>query len=141
MPTRLRKVRRQRSFRTHGWGTSGQHRDGGMRGGHGKSGWCKHRWTYVVKYERDRIGKKGFKCPTSKDKLTVINLEQLEELALRFGIKDKDEKTKIDLDKLGIDKILGDGTVTKAYTVKVNDCSEKAKNKIEEAGGMIEAKA
>ncbi len=32
MGTRNRKIRKQRSSRTHGWGTKGQHRDGGMKG-------------------------------------------------------------------------------------------------------------
>jgi hypothetical protein len=31
MATRKRRLRKQRGSRTCGWGTSGQHRDGGMK--------------------------------------------------------------------------------------------------------------
>ena len=38
MPTRLRKVRKQRGSRTHGYGQIGQHRHSGKQGGHGNAG-------------------------------------------------------------------------------------------------------
>ena len=140
MPTKLRKIRKARGSRTIGWGTEGQHRGSGMRGGYGKSGWDKHNWTYTVKYAKDKIGKKGFKCPTSREKLDVINLKQLDELAAKSDVKEG-EKMKIDLTKLKVNKLLGEGIATRSYIINVQNCSKKAKKKIENAGGKVEVKS
>ncbi|HXZ98274.1 MAG TPA: hypothetical protein VED24_02790, partial [Candidatus Acidoferrum sp.] len=51
MATRKRKVRRLRGSRTHGWGTSGQHRESGMLGGHGNAGLLRHKKSAVIRYE------------------------------------------------------------------------------------------
>lgn len=139
MPTRLRKTRRMRGSRTHGWGTSGQHRKGGMRGGHGKAGWCKHKWTYTVKYDLERIGKKGFTSVGSTRKPSIINLSGLEELAERFGVPVEGGKVMVDLDGLGFEKLLGGGSASKPYLVKVLRCSGKAREKVAQAGGEIVA--
>ncbi|MEM3079486.1 MAG: uL15 family ribosomal protein [Thermoproteota archaeon] len=140
MPTRLRKTRRMRGSRTHGWGTSGQHRKSGMRGGHGRAGWCKHKWTYTVKYDLARIGKKGFTSTSSTRKPSTINLTGLEELAERFGVPGEGGKITVDLDKLGFRKLLGEGSVSKPYLVRVLQCSGKAREKIAQAGGEILSK-
>jgi len=60
LPTKDRKVRRQRGSRTHGWGQIGQHRARGGRGGTGKAGLDKHKWTYVIKHDPTYWEKKGF---------------------------------------------------------------------------------
>lgn len=141
MATRLRKVRRLRGSRTHGWGISGQHRGGGMRGGHGKAGWCKHKWTYIVKYGRDSIGKRGFRNPTSKS-LKTLNLSQLEDLIRRLKASDerllkKGDKYLIDLKALGYDKLLGNGKIYTPIIVSISEYSENARRKLEEIGGAI----
>ncbi|MBS7645145.1 MAG: uL15 family ribosomal protein [Candidatus Bathyarchaeia archaeon] len=141
MATRLRKVRKLRGSRTHGWGVSGQHRGIGMRGGHGKAGWCKHKWTFTVKYGRDRIGKKGFRNPTSED-LRVLNLSQLEDLIHRLEASDerlsmRGDKYFIDLKALGYDKLLGKGRIETPVIVSVPGCSAKAREKLEEIGGAV----
>ena len=43
----------------------------------------------------------------------------------------------IDLDARGVEKLLGGGVVTRAFNVKVSSYTEKAKQKLEEAGGKI----
>ena len=53
MPHKLRKIRKQRATRYHGWGQVGQHRKSGGRGGKGKAGGRKHFWIRTVKYEKD----------------------------------------------------------------------------------------
>jgi large subunit ribosomal protein L15 len=137
MPHKLRKTRKKRGSRTHGWGRVGQHRGGGQRGGHGKAGFHKHRWTYVIKYEPDYFGKKGFTSPKSlKRKVNAINAGTLDEIAEKLSTK-KEGKLFIDLESLGYTKLLGTGKVTKPLTVKAPSCSKSAAEKIKEAGGQI----
>jgi len=137
MPHRLRKIRKKRGSRTHGWGRVGQHRAGGSRGGHGKAGFHKHKWTYAIKYEPDYFGKKGFTSPKSlKRKVNAINAGTLDEIAEKLSTK-KEGKLFIDLESLGYTKLLGTGKVTKPLTVKVRSCSRSAAEKIKEAGGQI----
>jgi large subunit ribosomal protein L15 len=141
-PHKLRKVRKRRASRTHGYGRVGQHRGGGKRGGHGKAGFHKHGWTYVVKYEPDYYGKRGFTSPrTIGKKVNVINVGQLEELVYRLAVKEqlkkKGEKVLLDLKELGYDKLLGMGNITKPLLVRVAFHSESAAKKVQEAGGQI----
>lgn len=142
MATKKRKVRRLRGSRTHGWGTSGQHRKAGMRGGHGKAGWCKHKWTYTVKYDLARIGKHGFICPTGRGELKTINVGDLDQLL--STTKDKEgatlagEQVTLNLKELGYQKLLGAGRVTRPYRLLVDEWSKTAQKKIEGAGGAVE---
>jgi len=136
-----RKVRKLRGSRTHGWGTSGQHRDSGSQGGRGRSGRWKHKWTYTVKYEPRRRGKLGFRCPTGKGILNTINVGELSQLSERLlaqnKVKEESGKIAIDLDELGYEKLLGGGKATRRLAVKVSKYSESAAKKIQEAGGEI----
>ena len=141
-PHKLRKVRKRRGSRTHGYGRVGQHRAGGKRGGHGKAGLHKHGWTYVVKHEPDYFGKKGFTSPrTIGQKVNVINVGQLEELvdklAVEEQLKKKEGKVFLDLNQLGYEKLLGMGSITKPVLVKVVSHSTTAAKKVQEAGGQI----
>lgn len=134
----MRKSRKMRGSRTHGWGVSGQHRKGGMKGGRGGAGWCKHKWTYTVKYALNEIGKRGFRCPTGKGETSAINVGRLEELLEKLGKQPGEgEKVKIDLTELGYEKLLGGGSIKKPIEVRVKECSALAKRKVEEAGGSV----
>jgi large subunit ribosomal protein L15 len=140
MPHKERKTRKKRASRTHGYGVTGQHRAGGQRGGRGKTGGHKHGWTYTVKYEPNRFGKHGFKPPLRKE-VKVINVGELDQQISQFIADEKAEKTRqgieVDLDKLGYDKLLGRGQVTKPVVIQVSSHSESAARKIEKAGGKI----
>ncbi len=136
MPHKLRKIRKKRGSRTQGYGRVGQHRKSGSKGMR-KSGFDKHGWTYVVKYEPDYFGKKGFTSPKSlKRNVNVINVGMLDEMAEKLSTKKKG-KLFINLESLGYTKLLGTGKVTKPLTVKVPSCSKSAAEKIREAGGQI----
>lgn len=141
MPHRLRKVRKQRGSRTHGWGRVGQHRGGGMRGGHGKAGRHKHKWTYVLKHDRDYFGKHGFHRPQA-EKPTTMNVGELdadiETLLANGAAKKVKEKININLQKLGVEKLLGSGKVTHQLFVRVKLYSRTALRKIEQAGGELQ---
>jgi len=137
MPHKLRKIRKKRGSRTQGYGRVGQHRKNASKG-YRKPGRHKHLWSYVLRYEPDYFGKTGFTSPKSlKAEKKVINLKELEELAIKLSPKKKikDAKIFVDLEKMGYGKLLGEGKITIPLTVKVPSCSEAALRKIEEAGG------
>jgi large subunit ribosomal protein L15 len=136
MPHRLRKIRKKRGSRTCGYGRVGQHRKSGSKG-YRKAGRHKHGWTYVIKYEPEYFGKKGFTSPKSlKREVKAINVGELEEIAEKYG-KTEEGKILVDLESLGYTKLLGSGKVTKPLIVKVASCSKSAAEKIEEAGGKV----
>lgn len=143
MPHKDRKVRKQRGSRTHGYGQIGQHRSGGGgRGGHGKAGFDKHKWTYVLKYDPTYWEKKGFvSTRTLGKKVSIINVGKLDDLVDKLDsekkLERKEKKIFLDLESLGYDKLLGTGEISKPLLVKVASYSEAASRKLEEAGGEI----
>lgn len=123
-----------------GWGQVAQHRKHSQRGGR-KVGRHKHLWSYTIKYEPDYFGKKGFIPRSSKPKINIINVGELNELVDKLSagkqLEKKEGKAFLDLDKLGYQKLLATGKITKPVIVKVAMRSESAAKKIEEAGGQI----
>jgi large subunit ribosomal protein L15 len=136
MATRLRKVRRLRGSRTHGWGQIGQHRDTGKKGNR-KVGLHKHKWTQAVLIEGKYFGKHGFHNPISKVIERWVNLSALDDLFIKYGKVDEYGKRLIDLKALGYEKLLGAGNVSNAYKVVIPLYTNSAKSKIEKAGGVI----
>lgn len=85
-----------------------------------------------------RLPKRGFKNPNAKE-IVAINVGALD----RF--EDGAEINAVTLVESGLVKnvrdgikILGNGEVTKKFTVRVNAVSASAKEKIEAAGGTVE---
>jgi large subunit ribosomal protein L15 len=141
MPHRLRKSRKNRGSRTCGYGKVGQHRDQGSKPER-KFGRHKHKWSYVIRYEPDYFGKKGFTSPRSlRRRVDVINIGKLDQIADTLSSEKAKDKLFIDLGSFGYTKLLGSGRVTKPLTVKVATCSESASQKIEGAGGEVLAEA
>ncbi len=84
---------------------------------------------------------KGFKNPTHKE-YTIINVAQLEE---RFEAGEVvtpklllERRIIKKLEKDGL-KVLGEGELTKALTVRAHKFSKSAEQKITAAGGSVEA--
>jgi len=126
-----------------GWGQVGQHRKHGEKGGR-NVGKHKHLWSYVIRYEPDYFGKKGFKTPqgiTGESNPNTINITQIDQLidkqTRQKQITKKQGKPYIDLTTLGYQKLLATGKLTKPIIIKVNSWSEAAATKIQEAGGQI----
>ena len=137
MPHKLRKIRKKRGSRTQGYGRVGQHRCSGSKG-YRKAGRHKAGWSYVLRYEPEYFGKKGFTSPKSlRQKINVIDIRRLDEMAEKFSTKEEKGKFFIDLESLGYTKLLGTGKVTKPLIVKVASYSKSAAEKIKEAGGQI----
>jgi large subunit ribosomal protein L15 len=126
-----------RGSRTQGYGRTGQHRKSGSKGER-KAGRHKHGWSWVLRYDPDYFGKKGFKSQ-KQNEISIINLKELEEIAVKLASKKGSSGTKIpiDLTEMGYEKLLGEGKITLPVSVKVSSCSEAASKKIGEAGGEV----
>jgi len=139
MPHKLRKSRKKRGSRTVGWGRVGQHRKGGQKG-ETRSGRHKHLWSYVLRYEPEYYSKKGFYSP-SRRRVKAMNVGDLEDLAMKLsageGLEEREGLAYLDLDRLGYNKLLGMGRVTKPFSIKIASYSESAAKKVEEVGGRL----
>jgi len=86
-----------------------------------------------------RIPKRGFHNPFKK-KYALINVGQLEALDAGSEVSPELLCDRGLVRSLGDGvKILGNGSLSKALTVKAHGFSSKAKEKIEAAGGRVEA--
>ncbi|GAB6102734.1 uL15 family ribosomal protein [Thermococcus atlanticus] len=143
MIRRKRKVRKLRGSHTHGWGCKKKHRGGGHKGGRGMAGTGKRKntkWTWVIKYAPDHLGKRGFHRPKAVQWIpSTMNLRDIEENLddfMAMGIAYEEEgRIIVDTTQLGIDKVLGAGKLTRPLVIKARYISPKAQEKIAEAGG------
>ncbi len=128
MPHRLRKTRWRRGSRTHGYGRVGQHRKSGDRGGYGLAGLRKHKRFYMMKYMPDHFGKHGFvsRFPRKRS-ISVSDLERFIDMGME----------EVDLTKLGFDKLVSKGRISKPIKVIVKEATERAIEKVREAGGEV----
>lgn len=138
MPSRTKKFR---GYRTHGRGKKSG-RGAGIIGGHGQAGLGKTGKIGMLKFYRDHYGRHGFKRPQCMVQANrTINVGELSEQIERFvsmGFAKKDgEAYTVNLSDAGIDKLLGNGSIGFAVNVTVAEASEKAREKIAEAGGSV----
>lgn len=140
MPTRIRKVRKLRGSRTHGYGQIGQHRHSGKQGGHGNAGLHKHKWSWMVINDPDHFSRDQYAVPGARKISKWLNVGDLDGLLSHENKKKGAEgAVSVDLTSMGVEKLLGSGAVTRAFNVKVGSFTERAKTKLEEAGGKIVA--
>ncbi|MBO7352563.1 MAG: uL15 family ribosomal protein [Candidatus Methanomethylophilaceae archaeon] len=138
MPSRTKKFR---GYRTHGRGKKSG-RGAGIIGGHGMAGYGKTGKIGMLKEDRNYFGRHGFKRPQcTVEANRTINVGELSEkietfVSMGFASKEGDAY-KLDLTEAGIDKLLGNGNIDFAINVTVESVSEKAREKIEAAGGSI----
>jgi len=137
MATRFRKSRRQRGSRYCGWGQVGQHRQAGSRGGIGGAGKHKHFFIRTVIEEPDHFGHDPFNSFNRNLVYRWVNVRDLDAVFAKHGKADESGKVVLDLISLGYDKLLGGGSISGAYAIKVAKVSESAKSKIEAAGGEV----
>ena len=128
MPTRLRRSRKFRGSKTHGWGSKKKHRGGGSQGGKGHSGMMKHKKSLMIKEDPGHFGNVGFNVP-KKVKIKAITLRDLDILAKKIG------KKEINLSEFGYQKVLSTGRITQPLKIKAAKIMEGAKEKIKQAGG------
>ena len=136
MATRLRKTRKLRGGRNMGWGQIGQHRASGHKGGLGVSGMQKHHYSTLLKEDPNHFGHDSTHPPHPNITKKWASVRDLDDLFSKFG-KDEGGKKIIDLEAAGIEKLLGGGKATNAYTVKVNKFTATAEEKIKSIGGEV----
>jgi len=137
-----RKNERHRGSRTHGRGKKGG-RGAGLRGGKGNAGLNKHNQLKVKIDDPDYFGRKGFKRhPTliyNKGIINVGNIQSNLPKYLKNGMaKKKGKNIVIDLTQTDYMKLLGGGKIKTPVTIKVLEATQKARDKVEAAGGKIE---
>ncbi len=130
-----RKKNKLLGHRTHGHGNKKNTRGGGCRGGRGRAGSHKHKYSkYYMTFGTKKILK-------PKEKVFSVNLD---ELSMRLeewtaqGIVGKRGLTYIvDGKKIGYGKILGKGRIGSKIIVSNMATSKKATDKITAAGGGV----
>lgn len=148
----IKKMKRKRSKRSRirgrrscGSGARNNYRGKGTRGGKGMAGTGKRagqKLTWVLKYAPNYFGKRGFSSlKRLEQKKQEINLDEIREKLQQFLEKGIAKKTTegIELDLKGY-KILSRGSlegIKEKLIVKADAFSEKAKEKLERAGGSI----
>lgn len=134
---------RQRGHKTHGWGAKKKHRGKGHQGGAGMAGSGKRADSKKPSIWKDKeyFGKHGFVSKVQKVKIIPVNISYLEEHLGKFLsgnlIKKEDKFYSVELEKLGFNKLLGDGKVSAKFKVKTPYASKSAVEKVREAGGEV----
>ncbi len=136
MATRLRKTRKHRGSRNHGWGQVAQHRASGHKGGLGNSGLMKHHFSTMLKEDPDHFGHDSTHPPHPNIIKKWTSVRDLDDLFAKSG-KKEGEKNILDLTTLGYAKLLGGGKVKNAYVVKIKQSTASAKEKVKQAGGEV----
>jgi len=132
-------IKKFRGSRTCGGGTHKNRRGAGNRGGRGKAGGCKHHFVRAM-MRGYSFGKNGFKRPAEvSTNVNIVNVGELDELA-PYLVEERlaeihDGAYHINLENLGIEKVLGSGRVTKNLIITSKEFSASARNKIENASG------
>ena len=136
MATRLRKTRRLRGGRHMGWGQVGQQRASGQKGGLGGTGFQKHHYSSLLKDEPDHYGHESTSPPHPNITKKWASVRDLDDLFAKFG-KEEGGKKIVDLESAGYDKLLGGGNISNAYSVKVENFTASAEEKLKAVGGEI----
>ncbi len=141
MAQKNRKITKKRGTRSCGYGNAQKHRGAGSRGGRGNAGSGKHKQVKMNIAGRT-FGKSGFKrYPGLSPDVRAINLSDIDEKIESWVQEGKAEKKgssyEVDISKLGYDKVLGGGKLTRKVQIKADSFSESAKKKIEDAGGEV----
>ncbi|MCK5038261.1 MAG: uL15 family ribosomal protein [Thermoplasmata archaeon] len=136
-----RTCERHRGSRTHGRGKKAG-RGAGKRGGRGQAGLHKHKYITTVKYHPDYFGRHGMnRDPSLYNIPETMNvgalMENLDSFVADGKAGKKDGTVTVNLKNLGIDKLLGTGKANTKVVVMVDEATEKAVKKIEDAGGEV----
>jgi large subunit ribosomal protein L15 len=134
---------RQRGSKTHGWGAMKKHRGAGNRGGRGRSGSGKKGDAMKPSLWHDKhyFGKLGFIKHGVAEKIIPVNLSYLEinigKLVKQGLAEQKGDVFVVDVKKLGFNKVLGCGKLSKKFRINSPSFSREAVEKIKAAGGEV----
>ncbi|MFA5106144.1 MAG: uL15 family ribosomal protein [Candidatus Micrarchaeia archaeon] len=129
-----RKGKRNRKFlgsKSHGGGNAKNRRGKGNKGGWGRAGTGKHRFTYITSKEREfLLGAHGFVRPKAK-KLAEMNLYEINNMARKGQIEKKDGKLAFTFRG----KVLSEGALEYPVVISAAGASKAAVEKIKASGG------
>ena len=134
---------RQRGHKTHGWGAKKKHRGKGHQGGTGMAGTGKRADSKKPSIWKDTeyFGKHGFISKTPKLKINAVNVGFIEQHISKYLsqklIKKENDVYVVELDKLGYNKLLGDGRISAKFKIIVPYASASAVEKVKKAGGEV----
>ncbi|MCS7105224.1 MAG: 50S ribosomal protein L15 [Thermofilaceae archaeon] len=139
---REKKSKYFRGSRTYGWGRVAQHRRSGRKGGRGRVGYHKHKWSWVVKYAKEWYGKHGFtRHPSLVKRKHLINIGEIDEMVeelIKLGMaRMEGDSIYVNIAVLGYNKLGGKGKVSKKLVVEGPEATDKAIRKLEKAGGTF----
>jgi len=94
----------------------------------------------MLKHMPGYFGKHGFtRPPEMRREVSAINVgeldERLDELLQQGVAKSEEKRIVVDVGKLGFERVLGGGRVTRPIEVTAKEFVGSAKRKLEEAGG------
>ncbi|MBN1761576.1 MAG: 50S ribosomal protein L15 [Methanomicrobia archaeon] len=140
-----KRIKRIRGTRTCGGGSAKKRRGKGSKGGSGHAGAYSHHvvWSLKRGIIKGHNASKPYQYDSSDD--TTINVGELEEMMgelLKAGkAEEKDDGIYLDVQELGVQKILGKGNVTRKLILKAEKISKTAQEKIERVGGSVDLEA
>jgi len=141
--SKQRKSSKMRGNREQGRGRKSG-RGAGLRGGKGNAGHHKHKRVHYYSKLNQPFGwtNIGFKMPVEAQNPQLgVNVSELQIVLpqlVEAGEATQDGDTfTVDLAKLGVDKLLGSGQVRAKLNITVPATTEKAKAKVEAAGGSV----
>ena len=131
-----RKKHKLRGNRTHGQGNTKNNRGAGCRGGRGRAGSHKHKFTkyWMTFGQKRKLKAKNIAPPIKLDYLE----EQLEKWVAKGLAEKKGSEYFVDGEKIGYSKVLGTGTINSKVIVSNMSASAAAMKKIVAAGGRVE---
>ncbi|MBU2100937.1 uL15 family ribosomal protein [Candidatus Micrarchaeota archaeon] len=133
---RRKKTNKLRGKRHHGKGNTKNRRGSGIRGGVGKAGSHKHKYS---KYYTEFGIKIRLKPKDKGDNINISELENYLEKKLKKELVAKNNEVfVVDGKKCGLHKILGRGNTKIKVETKNVKVTPDAKTKIETAGGKTE---
>jgi large subunit ribosomal protein L15 len=133
-----RKRRRNKKYlgsRSHGRGNIKRGRGAGTRGGVGKAGLCKHKYTALAAREKGYFGSsvRGFVNPAKKPGADVAHLYDINQRAVLGKLEKKGDKFVYEFRG----KVLATGRVTVPLSIKALEWSKRVEEKLKASGGEI----
>ena len=114
--------------RTHGKGNTKNKRGAGCRGGRGRAGSHKHKYS---KYYMDFGGKKGLKAKPNQKTINLSELnEKFSEFVEKGFIKKSGKAFILEQKNFPFEKIMGKGELNKKIEIQGIKLSKKAKEKL-----------
>ncbi|MBD3313907.1 50S ribosomal protein L15 [Candidatus Woesearchaeota archaeon] len=138
-----KKSIKYRGCTTHGWGSMKKRRGAGNRGGRGMAGSGKRgdaKKSMIWSNPR-YFGKHGFKKGSPSKTTKAVNVQyindKIESFASRGLATEKSGSYEMDLSSIGVNKLLGSGSIIKKVILTVESSTDRASEKIEKAGGKV----